>query len=588
MKAFDDKRPIHSTSALIMPGWWARAYGSLYSSGFDPSQKLNQGAADPSIYPLRDTDTLNFWAMMIDECQRKMQLPEFRVDKEIRLEWKSCQKRFGSEDPHSTVFQQKCFEDFLNLRLIAPRAPSRRMVHGVFDRRVHLQGDLETAELCIRVDSWAQEVLSGVSDGHNEALRALSGDPCVSDFLGEDAPLSVRKPAWLDLGREEQLLYFRLEQLMQWETTQSLLHLEGVYAADLQELFKGLKIPDQVLGAHSPLMERLRILGRLGRKLVEHGILAWEPESSFYACSRASEGQEPRLLWQANRDRSKSDEQRDFFGQLFEAFRRSSGIEALIPLWQAIAPRASTSGLDLHRLWMTISEFPGGVFRVGPTRVIQVHNLFFEWSIRRASFSDIALSDEIRSFEIASYCRLQGDIAADFRQFMDLVQANPDEVQGLLESPLASIGLSGDFNNSPLLFRIREAIRMENASTTVLSDEKKSILAPIIQVESITPTTEQKRSNGEVSETRLLSLSESKMVRIAHDELEKMLKSDPRAYESLKQNYMKSLEDSQRSLMLDFQRRMKAPLFEQQLKQRLVRFMVSHPGEWKSTRSPLQ
>jgi hypothetical protein len=81
---------------------------------------------------------------------------------------------------------------------------------------------------------------------------------------------------------------------------------------------------------------------------------------------------------------------------------------------------------------------------------------------------------------------------------------------------------------------------------------------------------------------------QSALLRIAREELEKMMKADVRSFSALKESYLKSLEEPQRQLMCDVERRMKPQLFDQQLKQRLVRFMVEHPAAWKSTSQILQ
>ncbi len=72
------------------------------------------------------------------------------------------------------------------------------------------------------------------------------------------------------------------------------------------------------------------------------------------------------------------------------------------------------------------------------------------------------------------------------------------------------------------------------------------------------------------------------MLRTASDELQKMRTAHPEHYDRLKRSYFDSLDDIGRKLMLDVQKRMQASMFEEHLRQRLVRFMVESPGSWRS------
>jgi hypothetical protein len=75
----------------------------------------------------------------------------------------------------------------------------------------------------------------------------------------------------------------------------------------------------------------------------------------------------------------------------------------------------------------------------------------------------------------------------------------------------------------------------------------------------------------------------SRMRRIAADELAKMRSSHPDRYKDLKRVYLESLDEVGRRLMVDVQRRMQPTMFEEHLRQRLVRFMVDNPGAWRSS-----
>ena len=53
-------------------------------------------------------------------------------------------------------------------------------------------------------------------------------------------------------------------------------------------------------------------------------------------------------------------------------------------------------------------------------------------------------------------------------------------------------------------------------------------------------------------------------------------------YQELRRLYYETLEPSARQALLDAHRLIEPHLFEDQLRHRLVRFMVDHPGSWRS------
>jgi hypothetical protein len=72
------------------------------------------------------------------------------------------------------------------------------------------------------------------------------------------------------------------------------------------------------------------------------------------------------------------------------------------------------------------------------------------------------------------------------------------------------------------------------------------------------------------------------MLKTAGEELAKICANEPERYAELKRAYLGSLDDAGRRLMLDVQRRIQPTMFEAQLRQRLVRYMVENPGAWRS------
>ena len=75
------------------------------------------------------------------------------------------------------------------------------------------------------------------------------------------------------------------------------------------------------------------------------------------------------------------------------------------------------------------------------------------------------------------------------------------------------------------------------------------------------------------------------MMKIAAEELQKIKKNHPEQYIELKKAYLDSLDEGGRKLIFDVQKRMQSHLFEEHLRQRILRFMVENPGAWRSAES---
>ena len=104
---------------------------------------------------------------------------------------------------------------------------------------------------------------------------------------------------------------------MQWDM--KWLQLDGVVGGDMESLFCDIKVSvrKSSSGASSQLMDRLRILGRLGRKLMGHGVITRDTNLSYLAVSSVHESgaNSPMVIWQASSDRLRSLEEQLYFGK---------------------------------------------------------------------------------------------------------------------------------------------------------------------------------------------------------------------------------------------------------------------------------
>jgi hypothetical protein len=550
-------------SLLCAPAWWVRSWSNL-----DGVEKEGR----PRIFSEVSVLELGIWLFILNEVTRQIVNLKPYAPGYISISLKNTLRELGfsAEEENSKVLI-KAVQNLFNVRLSRSLKDECHAI-SLFNEPLNIRSDGD--EIRIQVSSWLAEVLLGCSDAHSDLVRFAGNKSTSNEVIGEFPSLALSQAAWLDFSDVERLFYLKLESLALWECP--ILHLEGVYNAPVSDIFAGL--PG---GANKNLMQGLKLLGVFGRKLIDHGLLAKRPEESFYACEVDRGGSQagPSLVWQfSNRQSSLKNDRIEFLGSSFEAIRKSFSTNEMLDLWEALAPNAQTMGIDIKKAWNTISEIPGGTCSTGPTKILQLHNIFFEWALRRPTMTDIPLPDAIRTSDLYKLCRLQGELCEDFRRFVDMVSQEARSIELLLDMNAISIA-SGT-----------HAMNLEMASSLKRLSSKR--YPPSLESADVG----QKQFDGQQSvfskaetrpvvnaEVRPLSLSDSKMLRIANDELERMAKQDSKAYSSLKSSYFGSLEESQRGLMLDFQRRMNPGLFDQHLKQRLVRFMISNPGSWKST-----
>lgn len=74
--------------------------------------------------------------------------------------------------------------------------------------------------------------------------------------------------------------------------------------------------------------------------------------------------------------------------------------------------------------------------------------------------------------------------------------------------------------------------------------------------------------------------------RVATEELTRIKSEQPDQYRALKATFLSSLDESARRVFAEVQARLEPKVFDEHLRQRLVKFMVDHPAAWKASGSP--
>jgi hypothetical protein len=150
--------------------------------------------------------------------------------------------------------------------------------------------------LQLRYASMGPELLLGLADGHSLLLERSIRGPSASDIssLVRQQPLAVAPAPLLELAPLEQVVLLRMEKAMQWNFRW--LQLEGVFGASMDEILGGLR-PSSLRGDPSAFAARLKLLGKMGRRLVDHGVMTRMVAPQYLAFSGM--GGDLQIIWQA-------------------------------------------------------------------------------------------------------------------------------------------------------------------------------------------------------------------------------------------------------------------------------------------------
>jgi hypothetical protein len=168
-------------------------------------------------------------------------------------------------------------------------------------------------------------------------------------------------------------------------------------------------------------------------------------------------------------------------------------------------------------------------------------------------------------------CFEASELQFDSSQFLDLLNGNVDLRKQVIES-LKNDGLNEGYSDP-------QSIPQGVPLGEVEEDPKAS--------SEVTPMAKELVKLSE-KESGRAERTDSKLLRMAENELHDLFERDRKGYLELKRKYIESLNPSQKSMLLEVEKRLRPKVFEDQIRFRLVRYMVDVPDNWRSARSLVQ
>jgi hypothetical protein len=588
-----------SSSSLIaleaartfVPGWWLHAFESSVTVPNDP---FKYGVSAGTVLPNLDSNELGLLALLLGDIQRQIMVDE-NQDSEVELEWALALKHLSGVDAVSKDRLGRVFDALPQLRFLVDRGQGKLVSTPLFIGETWFHSDTSSPfqKLSLKPSPFAIELMTGYVDGHLDFLRQVTNFGRLSSINKGRSPLVLWTPVWLELSAPEQVVYARMEAAMQ--SNGAWLRLDGLVGLSLESLTAGLKLPKKAADSGSLLMDRLRLVGKLGRRLVAHGVMHRDPSPGYMALDSGSQTNSPTLLWQASAERLRSHAEVEYFGLSSSKILRgpiTANIKPMCISLGVISGAGVGCAIVLERIWSAIANIPGCGLRVMPGVMLQAHMLFLEWIARSRETSLIPLPKRIREHAVIRICKLSDESNAgrSFRDFIVGISraedlANVVEMELDCDAPFSlSIGhcqeaiinlcRSAIFQaEKSNLNPVRDLMSVESFEKNVLELPNKVI--PAMPVNRITVKQEHDFASKQ-------DLASQKLRKIAQEELEMMIRVAPESYRELRTKYISTLDSDRKSLLLDVQRRLDSKAFDRQVKPRLVQYMIDHPATWKS------
>lgn len=579
----------------ILPAWWIRAYETAVMSETDGDSAMAQ-ALKAGLAPALSPFEMNALAVVLACLQEQLLTSGAR---RLSVASEEHLKHAGTASRPKRLLFEKVIQNLCGIRVLAAEGGGDPRAHRLFAHDVWRvsegQGDGVTCELT--PSRLGFELVLGYADAHLDLIRFAQGEPTAGAVLGAAAPLALTRSLWLDLAGVDQLLLLRLERAMQWQFRW--LQLEGVFGMPLAELFRGLKLEKSDDGGEGgELGGRLRSLARLGRKLSSHGFLA-SPQADCYLAVAEAEEKELSLVWQLTRERLGSEAAVAFRRSVATATRDHRYADFREPLHRIfLGPSPGEDSIARARaLWERLGKIEEAPVDIGglehaPSLMISPQALFFELQLRQSSYSSrYPLPESVLAGPLGRLLRgagAEGDEAERYREFCALLDDSPDLLRAFRDVPLATLTSEVSRKDATLVKHLGALLAPDAGARSLISRAGAETLAAHEHAaddkREALPATDV--AAGARRKAQVSGALASRMLRIASDELTRLRESHPDRYADLKRSYLGSLDDVGRRLILDVQKRMQPTVFEEHLRQRLVRFMVDNPGAWRSAETP--
>lgn len=575
----DEKLKFMLETNLFLPAWWVVSCDHLYTNA---SQNLRSPIKDAIVLPRLDFD---HWAIF-PTFLSKIQADFLETGSKI-VELNSNFLAAIESTAKNTRIQNDWFGLLGGVRI---QSQGGRFIPLIRSELTARHDTEDAGALQLEFTDLGVECCLGLIDPYKDTLRKLKGEAYL---LGPDsyrAPIAVPRALWHELNLNELTCLLRMEKSMQWDL--KWLHLNHTFGISFRELFAGVKINIRK-GGDTEFKRQLRFLERFGKKLLDHGYSKYSHEGQYLYLNEGSgdlHSQESVLGWTMSPGALQW-ENFERYQNSCVAFLEadvnsySGGIPKLVEQIASIKHGAQNLLLELTEFRKKISD-NGAMLAFGGAVGLGVSGF--------ALFSDIVIRAELggnwqpHSEALDFFGHDQRSLGEKWRAF----KANCNSDKGELTAQITDKSkwfLFGDENYADLQrkwLQIAKKEVLEVGSSVSLNGEARELgNAKVDSRTSKVPSEREDMPETPTSKKLTTTGLGSKLRRIAAEELKRLKRQQPKVYEQLAAKYLDSLGKEERKTWNEVVSRLNPSLREQQLKMRLIRFMVDNPNLWESSGS---
>ena len=402
-------------------------------------------------------------------------------------------------------------------------------------------------------------------------------------------PLVIRKSLWLDLNYLEQLLFLRLEKSRQWHP--NTVHYDEVFLEGLSRLFDGINL--ETYFRSKSRRNKINVLKRFCRKLYDHGLLTPLDDESFVALNQQEE-KDQSFVWQ----RFVNFEDNSFL----EHYKKSSCFFLLKRLFNKQEKKffdfissgvSQNHVVQIRQVWSGIIQnelkyFGSFLFDVG-AQIIPLLLVFIEWYFRLQPGHRRPLPERMLKYSVIENVFFRSssfDLKQQFTEFAMLFSEHKflaEEVKKdknlcfALFFATEKVDLVDDYYQefSTLLRKGTKGQGVQKSPSTKKNQSNDHDLSQSLNPLIKTETKEQSLiDNNEIHSEKI---SRSLVIK----ELDRLKLHSSQSYTKIKSNFIESLDEKSQKIMLSVSKSLRPELFEQQIRERLIKYMIKNPKIWQ-------
>lgn len=555
-----------SAASFIVPLWWIRAFevaSQLRSLDSDPYAMSDNGGLSPAL-----TDAeLNAFLVIIQSSQQQI----LNGQKWLKFDADLLAKNHPAMNRTRSFLFLRVIQMLRSLQILPIHGADHKEAIFFFEREERRRDADGGYKSMFRLSNLAAELLLGYSEPYSEVVRLVEGKARAHRFLGNYEPLSLRPSVWLDLAQLEQYIFLQLRKATLWE--ESSYRWDSVFGRGFDEFFANLTLPKVRTkeGAElSPFRQKIRLLKRVGRKLIDHGVIKSAQNIDYLAID--SDADPLTVIWQLHESETQAEERKSFESDVVRYFRENHLEQAMKKLVPVLAPSVKTD--EAATLWKEIEDRERsealGHLKIEKNILLSTSGLFFEWHLRAKSSDMFAMPGWLKDSPALKLITSNAPLGERLTGFATMMKTQPEYQKDIEQLPRASIAAPVSLRQADILERL--ATSSSGTPKTVVSQaaaaKRDSKAAAAIAATQPKPVPMQKGPDPELRKQ-------------ATEELQRMRDADPKRYQNLKAKYLEDLETEKKQIIFEMKERMQPHAFDDHLKYSLVKYMVDNPRLWQ-------